>query len=78
MLWPILHYRVDLAEFSRRDLSGYLRINDHLARELHSVIRAEDIVWVHDYQLIPPAKALRERGHKNRIGFISRVRRRKC
>src|ERR1700720_2435060 len=24
VLWPILHYRLDLAEFSRRDLSGYL------------------------------------------------------
>jgi trehalose 6-phosphate synthase len=24
VLWPILHYRIDLAEFSRRDLSGYL------------------------------------------------------
>jgi GxxExxY protein len=35
VLWPILHYRVDLAEFSRRDLSGYLRVNNHFARELH-------------------------------------------
>jgi trehalose 6-phosphate synthase len=25
VLWPILHYRLDLAEFSRRDLSGYIR-----------------------------------------------------
>src|SRR6202163_4905368 len=33
VLWPILHYRIDLAEFSRRDLSGYLRVNDHFARE---------------------------------------------
>ena len=23
VLWPILHYRLDLAEFSRRDLTGY-------------------------------------------------------
>ncbi len=23
VLWPILHYRLDLAEFTRRDLSGY-------------------------------------------------------
>ena len=38
VLWPILHYRIDLAEFSRRDLSGYLRVNDHFARELHEVL----------------------------------------
>ena len=34
VLWPILHYRLDLAEFSRRDLSGYRRVNAHFATEL--------------------------------------------
>jgi trehalose 6-phosphate synthase len=43
VLWPILHYRVDLAEFSRRDLSGYLRVNDHFARELHEVLGPDDL-----------------------------------
>ena len=28
---------------------------------------------MHDYHLIPLAKALRERGHKNRIGFFIHV-----
>jgi trehalose 6-phosphate synthase len=73
VLWPILHYRVDLAEFSRRDLSGYLRVNDHFARELHKVLRPDAFIWVHDYHLMPLAKALRERGHKNRMGFFLHV-----
>ena len=59
VLWPILHYRVDLAEFSRRDLSGYLRVNDNFARELDEVLGPDDLVWVHDYHLMPLAKALR-------------------
>jgi trehalose 6-phosphate synthase len=73
VLWPILHYRIDLAEFSRRDLSGYLRVNDHFARELHEVLGPDDIIWVHDYHLMPLAKALRERGHTNRIGFFLHI-----
>jgi trehalose 6-phosphate synthase len=73
VLWPILHYRIDLAEFSRRDLSGYLRVNDNFARELHEVLKPDDLVWVHDYHLMPLAKALRERGHKNRIGFFLHI-----
>jgi len=79
VLWPILHYRVDLAEFSRRDLSGYMRVNDHFARELHEVLGPDDLVWVHDYHLIPLAKALRERGHRNAsaFSFTSRAHRRK-
>ena len=73
VLWPILHYRVDLAEFSRRDLSGYLRVNENFARELDEVLEPDDVVWVHDYHLMPLAKALRERGHKNRIGFFLHI-----
>jgi trehalose 6-phosphate synthase len=73
VLWPILHYRLDLAEFSRRDLSGYLRVNEHFAAELHKVLQPDDMIWVHDYHLIPLAKALRERGHRNKIGFFLHI-----
>jgi trehalose 6-phosphate synthase len=73
VLWPILHYRLDLAEFSRRDLSGYLRVNEHFAAELEKFLRPDDIIWVHDYHLIPLAKALRARGHGNKIGFFLHI-----
>lgn len=73
VLWPILHYRLDLAEFSRRDLSGYLRVNQHFADQLDNVLEPDDVVWVHDYHLIPLAKALRERGRDNRIGFFLHI-----
>jgi trehalose 6-phosphate synthase len=73
VLWPILHYRLDLAEFARRDLSGYFRVNDHFATELENIIDDDDLIWVHDYHLIPIADALRRRGHANRIGFFLHV-----
>ena len=62
VLWPILHYRLDLAEFARRDLSGYFRVNNHFAAQLEKIIEADDLIWVHDYHLIPIADALRRRG----------------
>jgi len=73
VLWPILHYRLDLAEFSRRDLSGYRRVNVHFANRIAEWLRPDDVVWVHDYHLMPLAKMLRERGHRNRIGFFLHV-----
>jgi trehalose 6-phosphate synthase len=73
VLWPILHLRLDLAEFQRRDLSGYTRVNDHFAAELEKIVEPDDLIWVHDYQLIPIADALRRRGHTNRIGFFLHV-----
>jgi trehalose 6-phosphate synthase len=62
VLWPILHYRIDLAEFTRRDLTGYLR-----------VVLPSDLLWVHDYHFIPLGEELRKRGHTNRIGFFLHV-----
>ena len=73
VLWPVLHYRQDLAEFSRRDLSGYLRVNDRFADLLASHLKPDDIVWVHDYHLMPLAQVLRNRGFRNRIGFFLHI-----
>ncbi len=73
VLWPIFHYRLDLAEFSRRDLSGFLRVNERFADELAKVLEPDDLVWVHDYHLIPLARALQARGLMNRIGFFLHI-----
>jgi trehalose 6-phosphate synthase len=73
VLWPILHYRLDLAEFTRRDLGGYFRVNEFFATNLEKILRPDDVIWVHDYHLMPLAKTLRERGHKNRIGFFIHI-----
>ena len=72
-LWPILHFRLDLLKFSNSDFNGYMRVNNHFAEVLHNILKPDDMVWVHDYHLIPLAKALRDYGHRNRIGFYLHV-----
>src|SRR5690606_31319011 len=54
-LWPIMHYRVGLSEFSRSDYAGYLRVNRSFATAVSGLIRPDDLIWVHDYHLIPLA-----------------------
>ncbi len=70
VLWPILHYRVDLQEYTRADASGYLRVNQMFADQLSPLIGEDDIIWVHDYHLMLLGRELRSRGHRNRIGFF--------
>jgi trehalose 6-phosphate synthase len=70
VLWPILHYRVDLQEYSRADASGYMRVNRMFADRLSALVRESDVVWIHDYHLMLLARELRSRGHRNRIGFF--------
>ena len=69
-LWPLFHYRIDLARYENRTGEGYERVNDRFAESVMPLIEEDDLVWVHDYHLIPLGERLRSRGVKNRIGFF--------
>ncbi|MFI4949817.1 MAG: trehalose-6-phosphate synthase [Caulobacterales bacterium] len=72
-LWPLFHYRSDLAAYDRVYGEGYSRVNRRFAETLAPLIEPDDLVWVHDYHLIPLARELRTLGIKNRIGFFLHV-----
>jgi trehalose 6-phosphate synthase len=72
-LWPAFHYRADLIQYDRHDFEGYCRVNAWLAQQLTPLLRPDDVIWVHDYHLIPFAQALRAARVKNRIGFFLHI-----
>ncbi|MBB2971926.1 alpha,alpha-trehalose-phosphate synthase (UDP-forming) [Mesorhizobium sp. RMAD-H1] len=73
VLWPLCHYRLDLTEYARKDMAGYFRVNRLFAHHLAPLIKSDDMIWVHDYHLIPLASELRQMGLKNRIGFFLHI-----
>ena len=72
-LWPLFHYRLDLAEYERETAKGYERVNENFAERAAPLIEPDDFVWVHDYHLIPLGERLRARGVTNRIGFFLHI-----
>ena len=72
-LWPLFHYRQDLTAYDRSFDEGYQRVNRRFAETLAPLIEPDDLIWVHDYHLIPLARELRELGVKNRIGFFLHI-----
>ncbi|MFN3818966.1 trehalose-6-phosphate synthase [Blastomonas sp.] len=69
-LWPLFHYRLDLTEIARDFAGGYARVNARFAETVAPLIEPEDLIWVHDYHLMPLGKGLRDRGFENRLGFF--------
>jgi len=69
-LWPLLHYRLGLVQYRREAFEAYLRVNARMAEQLRPLLRPDDLIWVHDYHLIPLGVRLRELGVANRIGFF--------
>jgi len=72
-LWPLLHSRLDLVDYARETRAGYRRVNLLFAEKLAPLLRDDDLLWIHDYHLIPLAAMLRERGVGCRIGFFLHV-----
>jgi trehalose 6-phosphate synthase len=72
-LWPLLHYRTDLTAYDRAYGEGYERVNKRFAETLRPLIEKDDLIWVHDYHLIPLGRELRKLGVKNRMGFFLHV-----
>jgi trehalose 6-phosphate synthase len=73
VLWPAFHYRLDLVKYQREAWEGYSRVNGLLADKLLPLVEEDDIIWVHDYHLLPFAGELRKRGVNNRIGFFLHI-----
>lgn len=73
VLWPVFHNRIDLAELDRSEVEGYRRVNRRFAQQLASLLRPDDVIWVHDYHLIPLAAELRAIGCQQRIGFFLHI-----
>src|SRR6516165_8727771 len=70
VLWPLFHFRGSLVDYSRRDSAGYLRVNRRFARTLAPMLLPQDLVWIHDYHLIPLGRELRRLDHNQPIGFF--------
>ena len=69
-LWPLLHFRLGLITFRGEDYESYRAVNRRFAEALVPMLRPDDLIWVHDYHLIPLAEALRALGVRNRLGYF--------
>lgn len=72
-LWPLFHYRVDLTTFDRAFQDGYMAVNAKFAAGLAPLLKPNDLVWVHDYHLIPVGRELRRLGASQKLGFFLHI-----
>ncbi|MFT3731259.1 MAG: trehalose-6-phosphate synthase [Hyphomicrobium sp.] len=73
VLWPVFHNRLDLAQFEAGYYARYVEVNARFARHLAPLIQPDDVIWVHDYHLVPMAMELRKLGIDNPIGFFLHI-----
>nr|WP_255561769.1 trehalose-6-phosphate synthase [Pseudohoeflea sp. DP4N28-3] len=73
VLWPAFHGRLDLIDVQPDYIRAYREVSKRVARMVAKVIGDDDVIWIHDYQLIPLAHELKKAGLTNRIGFFLHI-----
>ncbi|HEV2702606.1 MAG TPA: trehalose-6-phosphate synthase [Steroidobacteraceae bacterium] len=72
-LWPLFHHFLQAFHYSEEQYATYLRVNQRFAEHTVALLRADDLIWVHDYHLMPLASRLRSLGVSQRIGFFLHI-----
>jgi trehalose 6-phosphate synthase len=72
-LWPLHHYFPGAFRYDAVEYQAYLDVNRYYAEVLSKLVKKDDLIWIHDYQLIPLGRMLREAGIENRIGFFLHI-----
>jgi trehalose 6-phosphate synthase/phosphatase len=72
-IWPLFHYFPSLVRYEEEDWQQYRQTNEEFAQALLRVLKPDDMVWVHDYQLMLLPKLIRERFPEMPIGFFLHI-----
>ncbi|MEM5516746.1 trehalose-6-phosphate synthase [Henriciella sp. AS95] len=73
VIWPIFHYRVDLAHFANPDFAAYAGVNARISSLVAPRLKEGDSVWVHDYHFLLMGDYLRQSGWTGPIGFFLHI-----
>lgn len=73
VLWPLFHYFPSLAEYKTEYFEAYTQMNKRFAEELIPLLRPDDLIWIHDYQLMLLPELLREQRPEAMIGFFLHI-----
>ncbi len=72
-LWPLFHYFLAGFRYEDQEYAAYEQANALFAARLSPLLAPGDLIWVHDYHLIPLAEKLRALGVRQPIGFFLHI-----
>ncbi|PKL47722.1 MAG: bifunctional alpha,alpha-trehalose-phosphate synthase (UDP-forming)/trehalose-phosphatase [Planctomycetes bacterium HGW-Planctomycetes-1] len=69
-LWPLLHYRSHYIRYRQDWWRQYKKVNRKFTDVILKIAKEDDIIWVHDYQLMLVPQMLKQSGKNLKVGFF--------
>ncbi|MDC6355017.1 MULTISPECIES: bifunctional alpha,alpha-trehalose-phosphate synthase (UDP-forming)/trehalose-phosphatase [unclassified Robiginitalea] len=72
-IWPLFHYFMEYSEFELSNWTVYEAVNRKFADAIAAAAADDDVIWVHDYQLMLVPQMVREQRPGLSIGFFLHI-----
>ncbi|NNC34313.1 MAG: bifunctional alpha,alpha-trehalose-phosphate synthase (UDP-forming)/trehalose-phosphatase [Croceitalea sp.] len=72
-IWPLFHYFLEYSEFELDFWNRYKSVNQKFADAILEKADDDDIIWVHDYQLMLVPQMVKEKRPNATIGFFLHI-----
>ena len=73
VIWPHFHYFTQYTNYNDEYWEAYVKVNQKFADIVNEIVREDDFVWVHDYQLMLLPEMIRKEFPKISIGFFLHI-----
>ncbi len=73
IIWPLFHDLQSRCNFDPSYWEFYQRVNRKFADAVEQASEPNDLIWIHDYQLMQVGKSLRERRPKAKLAFFLHI-----
>ncbi|MDH4295754.1 MAG: bifunctional alpha,alpha-trehalose-phosphate synthase (UDP-forming)/trehalose-phosphatase [Cyclobacteriaceae bacterium] len=72
-IWPLFHYFPSYVDFDEESFQSYQEVNQIFADRIVALLRPNDVLWIHDYQLFLLPGMIRDKVPDATIGFFLHI-----
>jgi trehalose 6-phosphate synthase/phosphatase len=72
-LWPIFHYHPTYAKYEQSYWDSYKEVNHKFKDAVLALVEPDDVIWIHDYQLLLLPGLIRAELPEVTIGFFQHI-----
>jgi trehalose 6-phosphate synthase len=72
-IWPLFHDLLGHCHFDLENWKTYVGVNRRFAEAVENVLAPDDLIWVHDYQLMLVGEHLRSMGARQPLSFFLHI-----
>lgn len=73
VLWPLFHYERNIVKHNQEGWEAYVEVNSTVAEKIIEEARPDDIIWIHDFQLMLVPGIVKEKRPDLKVGFFLHI-----